>query len=166
METADRIELDLVDLLRNAYEAVTLSDLGARVLPSLERALGADAALLYRSTEESRFLVVADDSPLLIRGYVRDYYDGDPFHEAWARSGHTLAVVKRMPEWPAMFRHPLYGEYCPANRIDHYFHMRLTSAPHLGPGSINVMLLRANKRSDFGDRELVHAARALPALEV
>jgi DNA-binding CsgD family transcriptional regulator len=165
MEAADQREWVLVELMRSAHEAVGIEDFGARVLPSLERALGADAAFLYRSTEDHRLVPVADDSPLLIKGYMHDYLDGDPFHEAWARSDLTLAVVSRMPEWAAMLRHPLYDEYCPKHDIGHLFHLRLTRTPHLAPGSLNVMLFRNRKRTDFGDRELVTAARALPALE-
>jgi DNA-binding CsgD family transcriptional regulator len=166
METADQREWVLVELMRSAHEAVGMEDFGARVLPSLERALGADAGFLYRSTEENWLLPVADDSPLLIKGYVHEYMDGDPFHDAWAGADLTLAVVSRMAEWPAMLRHPLYGEFCPVHRIGHLFHVRLTpTTPHLAPGSVNVMLFRTSDRPDFGDRELVTAARALPALE-
>jgi DNA-binding CsgD family transcriptional regulator len=165
MNDPSRSEQLLIDLQRDAYEVVSLENMGGLVLPSLERAVGACAGFIYRSTEEQPMLPVADDSPLLVKGYLQEYFDGDPFHEAFGRADMIMTVVSRMPEWKLMLRHPLYGEYCPKNDIAHFLHIRLTPTPHLEPGSMNVMLFRTSNHSDFSDRELVTAARALPALE-
>lgn len=165
MANARQDEQLLIDVQRDAYEVVGLADFGRCVLPSLKRAIGAEAAFLYRTTEERSMLPVADDSPLLVKGYLHEYFAGDPFHEAWARANLTLGVLSRMPDWRLMTRHPLYAEYCPTYDIGHFLHLRITEAAHLTPGSMNVMLFRSPAQSDFSDRELVTAARALPALE-
>jgi hypothetical protein len=151
------------DALRATLEAATLGDLGAAVLPLLEKTFDTSASLLYRFDSQARLDNMAGSQVLANFEYMEEHSHGDPMQEVMQRCNPWIFHASRYPEWPTMLKSPVY-EFCRRQEIENYFLLRLTETSHDGPGMVGIFLARSHRQPDFSEGEELLLARILPSL--
>jgi DNA-binding CsgD family transcriptional regulator len=163
-ERGRRDELELA--LTAATEAGDLHDLGARVLPRLQRAARASATLLYRYDEEARLQPIAGDIKTIIEHYARHYLPHDPVQSMARKLAPRPRVVlatKRV-DARAYHRSAAYGEFYAAFDLEHLTCAWLTHLPYGSPGMTGLLFTRPRGAGEFDDEDQQMLARALPML--
>ncbi len=150
-----------------AIASVTsLRDIGDHVLPQIEQAIDASAALLYRYDDDRRLVALAGTIAHQVDGYARDLLDADPVQhfprqlEARPRVVHATRHVERR----TFRRSVAYGEFYGALGLEHLVCVWLTHLQYGAPGMTGLLLARPPGSEDFGAPEHAILARLLPAL--
>ncbi len=145
---------DLALVTAAAGEAVTLDELGARVLPPLQRVAKASAALLYRYDEHSRLAPICGSISELIEHYGRHYLHHDPVHTVPRRLAPEPRVVlaTRQVDRATYRKSAAYGEFYREYELDHLACVWLTHHPYATPGMTGLLLARGPRAADF-DRD-------------
>lgn len=153
------------DILRHTFEAVTLEDLGAEVLPLLARLLDTSATLIYRCRTDHRLDAVAGSLVDVNPEYDAHHQHGDPLRDLRVRLNRRLFCTAHHPEeWQRFLRSPVHLDYSRHHGVHSYAHVRLTDAPTDKAGSVAIVLARAHGQPTFSEDELLTLGRLLPAL--
>jgi DNA-binding CsgD family transcriptional regulator len=157
---------ELEEAALRAAEASSLTDLGERVLPLLERAVGASGTLLYRYDEAGRLAPLAGDLSTVMAAYAHHYIHHDPVQIFPRRLAPEPRVVlaTRQVDPRAHRRSEAYGEFYAAFGLEHLACAWLTHLPYASPGMTGMLFTRTRRHDDFdvGDQRLL--GRVLPAL--
>lgn len=163
--TEARRERIASEVLRESLEAVSLADLGERVLPHLERLLDASESFLYRCDDQGDPVAVAGTLADVSPRYYAHYRRLDLMQEALARGNDLLLRPSCLPVWDEYLGGPVYNEFLRDRNVHDYVHLRLRGAAHHAPGMVGLLLARAPRQPPMDRRDEIVVARLLPALE-
>jgi DNA-binding CsgD family transcriptional regulator len=157
---------EIESALAAAIECESLGELGERVLPALQRAVGACATLLYRYDDEGRLEALSGALAEPIDHYARHYVKLDPVQEYPKRllPRPRVVLATRHVDPRAFRRSPAYGEFYSAFELEHLACVWLTSLPYASPGMTGVLFARPPGSLDFDERDQALLAGALPIL--
>jgi DNA-binding CsgD family transcriptional regulator len=146
------------DILRASFESVTLEDLGAQVLPLIERAFETSASVLNVIEDQGQIVPMAGTLRKDGFEYFEKYWLEDPMPKALRDLNPLVMYASRVPEWKIYLKHPVYADFYRPRQIHYFAVLQLLD-------SGNILLARSRHQSDFNKRDEWLLARILPALE-
>jgi hypothetical protein len=156
---------DLAAAVVAAAEAVQLRDLAAEALPSLQRALGASNALLYRYGESGSLEGLAGSLRDELVVYTPEMIDGDPL-QTLARGlapGVKVVMVTREVDRRAYQRSDAYHLFYRPHDVEHVVCTWINGDTRYGePGMTGIPLARAVGQDPFSERDARRIEEALP----
>jgi DNA-binding CsgD family transcriptional regulator len=157
---------ELEEAARRAAEASSLAELGERVLPLLERAVGASGIMLYRYDEASRLDPLAGDLSTVMDQYAHHYIHTDPVQIFPRRLAPEPRVVlaTRQVDHRLHHRSEAYGEFYAPFGLEHLACAWLTHLPYGSPGMTGLLFTRTSRHEDFDAADQRKLGRVLPAL--
>jgi DNA-binding CsgD family transcriptional regulator len=157
---------DLTAAVAAAAEAVHLRDLSDEALPSLQRAVGASNALLYRYGEGGVIEGVAGSLRDELSTYTPDLIAGDPLQRLPRAlpPGVKVVLITREVELAAYRRSDAYHGFYRPHDVEHVVCTWITGdRRYAEPGMTGILLSRAVGQDPFSDRERRALEEALPA---
>src|SRR6185437_9936869 len=157
---------DLTAAVVAAAEAVQLRDLADEALPSLQRAVGASNALLYRYGESGALEGVAGSLRDALMAYSRELVLGDPLqrHARLLPPGIKVVMCTREVDCRSYRRSDAYHHFYRPHDVEHVMCTWINGQARYGePGMTGILLARAGGQDPFTEREALAIEQALPA---
>jgi DNA-binding CsgD family transcriptional regulator len=149
-------------IVAEAREVVRLEELAEGVLPALERATGADGAMLYRYQEPRVMTLLLGPLVSVVQRYSPAMAATDPMMTAPDRlpGMPRIVLARRLSAPREIERSVAWNEFYRPHRLGEPMCIWLTHFAHGAPGMTNILLAR----SRFDDRAIDRVRAALPDL--
>ncbi|HKY64368.1 MAG TPA: LuxR C-terminal-related transcriptional regulator [bacterium] len=153
------------EILRESYEAITLQDLGLRILPLIDRLFDTSTSLLYRCNERRELVAIAGSLSEAHNYYAEHYISDDPMQEAQRQRNAWILHGPSCAEWKGFIDRPVHTEFATHYGVDNYISIKLNDRNMHDAGQVGIILARTAKQPDFSERERMNLSNILPALE-